>query len=110
MRGQNGRKKCTGPLERCDSLDGRLNVEANHGRGFRIYLLTYLPDKMTDVSPDGKKFGDQWVAGIVYAATNKRDDMGVLLNYCPWCGADIMWWAREHVITNTLGKKKEAKC
>lgn len=32
------------------------------------------------------------IAGVRFCLTNKRSDRGIMLNFCPWCGADIMWW------------------
>jgi hypothetical protein len=36
------------------------------------------------------KTGKSRYAGIVYR--KKANDKGIMLNFCPWCGAEIQFW------------------
>ena len=60
-------------------LESRLNedYQATHAMGLRELVLTSI------------KTGRQRVAGVYHKARTK--DRGLMLNYCPFCGADIRY-------------------
>lgn len=39
------------------------------------------------------KAGTMKYIGVRYCATSKQSDKGVMLNFCPFCGANIQWWS-----------------
>lgn len=68
--------KCAGPDGPwCPSLDGRLQDVNARTRGLAALELTTFST------------GAKRVVGVYYRTGAK--DPGLLLNFCPWCGADI---------------------
>lgn len=81
------KKECEikdGELEFCTSLNDKLAPLANaHNKGL-VQINIYNPKR---------KGCKQKCIGVAY----KKDanDMGSMLNYCPWCGKKIQNWDKE---------------
>jgi hypothetical protein len=72
-----GKVKCT--LERCCPVMVK-NINHESRRGLNgVTTINTMTGETRDI-------------GIRYCLTAKSNDKGVMLNFCPWCGANLQWW------------------
>jgi hypothetical protein len=69
------RPKCT-RRKFCTRLTEKLNIEANHGKGLTMLVLTNM------------RTCKNIRLGVVYK-TNERD-RGLMVTFCPWCGTNLL--------------------
>lgn len=70
------RYKC-GNERPCKTLSDRLEVSGHSGKGFQAVEVVNF------------RTGQTQIIGIQYKTHYK--DRGIMLNYCPWCGKNILW-------------------
>lgn len=68
-------RKCTQKTW-CSSMSARLQEANYRGKGLATCVVTTLPRTSR-------------VVGVAYK--RDADDSGLMLNFCPWCGARILW-------------------
>ena len=59
------------------------NITFGERRGLNSVILTNLKTLK-------KRF-----AGVRYCLTNSKKDVGIMLNFCPWCGASLQFWEKK---------------
>lgn len=75
------RVRCDGG-EHCQIMNEMLDVADDNRRGFSgVTTLNIKESVMRYI-------------GVRYCKTAKRSDKGIMLNFCPFCGASIQWWER----------------
>lgn len=57
------------------------------------YFNTFGRRGFASVTTINIKEGKTRLIGVRYCDTNKSSDKGVMLNFCPWCGANLQWWS-----------------
>lgn len=82
-------EKCGRPLGKfivvCDGMKENLPSQMNtEGKGFSVQF-----GWLEGAAPEAKAC----IMGIIYRKEARVD--GCLLNFCPWCGADIHWWPQK---------------
>lgn len=67
---------CTGPSTYCKLLNDSIEAEANaHRKGFVQIVATNVNTH------------EDRVIGVAFKRSSR--DRGVMINHCPWCGADL---------------------
>ncbi len=71
-----------GPAGWCRMMAGELEDEP-YGRRRKkgLYAVTVF----------NLKTGASRLIGVTYR-TGRKDDRRLMLNQCPWCGANLQWW------------------
>lgn len=68
--------------EHCGVMTLMLDSPDENRRGFSGVHIISLRD------------GEMRYIGVRYCKTSKRADKGIMLNFCPFCGASIQWWVK----------------
>lgn len=78
----------------CNTLKSRLNPEVNaRKKGLCLVVITDL-----------KNVNHKKVIGVCYK--KDRNDNGLMLKYCPWCGSDIRNFKKEDLNIWRKGRRK----
>jgi hypothetical protein len=66
--------------EHCETMFDMLDHQDDSRRGF------------SGVTTINLKTGTCRYIGVRYCKSGKGKDRGVMLNFCPFCGASLQWW------------------
>jgi hypothetical protein len=83
MRKQEPWHPCSRELGLCSSMEQRVKFPGEKGYGFFTLMVI-------DHSDPGKKQWREKLKGVMYKSDPK--DRGLMMNFCPFCGAKIDWF------------------